>query len=86
MPTTPGIENSSPIFQICIESTLEGIKLVVNFEDVVLVYGTTKEQFNKGMLAVKSRLREKKFTIKNNEKKSNSKPVDSVFLEYSNLK
>ena len=34
------------------------------------------------MLAVKSRLREKNFTI--NEKKSNSKPVSSVsFLGYS---
>ena len=51
------------------------------FQDV-LVYGTTKEQFEKRVLAVKSRLREKSFTI--NEKKSNSKPVDSVsFLGYS---
>ena len=48
----------------------------------VLVCGTTKEQFNKRMPAVKSRLRKKNFTI--NDKKSNSKPVDSVsFLGYS---
>ena len=47
-----------------------------------MVYGTIKEQFDKRMLAVKSRLREKSFTI--NENKSNSKPVDSVsFLGYS---
>ena len=46
------------------------------------MYGTTKEQFDKRTLAVKSRLREKNFTI--NEKKSNSKPVDSIsFLGYS---
>ena len=52
------------------------------FQDDVLVYGDTKEQFDKRMLAVKSRLREKNFNI--NEKKSNSKPVDSVsFLGYS---
>ena len=52
------------------------------FQDDVLVYGTTKEQFDKRMLAVKSRLHEKNFTI--NEKQSNSKPVDSVsFLGYS---
>ena len=51
----------------------------------VLVYGTTKEQFDKRMLAVKSQLREKNVTI--NEKKSNSKPVDSTcFLGYSNSK
>ena len=52
------------------------------FQDDVLVYGTTKEQFDKRMLAVKSQLREKNFTI--NEKKSNSEPDDSVsFLGYS---
>ena len=52
------------------------------FQDDILVYGTTKEQFDKRMLAVRSRLREINFTI--NEKKSNSKPVDSVsFLGYS---
>ena len=73
---------SSAIFQNWIESTLKGIKGVVIFQDDVLMYGTTKEQLDKRMLAVKSRLREKNFTI--NEKKSNSKPVDSVrFLGYS---
>ena len=70
------------IFQNCIESNLKGIKGVVIFQDDVLVYETTKDQYEKRMLAVKSRLREKKFTI--NEKKSNSKPVSSVsFLGYS---
>ena len=55
---------------------------MVIFQDDVLVYGTTKYQYEKRMLAVKSRLREKNFTI--NEKKSNSKPVSSVsFLGYS---
>ena len=74
-----GLKNSSSIFHYCIESTLKGIKGVVSFQDHVLVYGTTKEQFDKRMLAVK---REKNYTI--NEKKSNSKPVDSVsFLGYS---
>ena len=77
-----GLKNSSSIFQNCIESTLKGIKGVVIFQDDVLVHGTTKEQFDKRMLAVKSRLREKNFTI--NETKSNSKPVESVsFLGYS---
>ena len=52
------------------------------FQDDVLVYGATKEQFDRGMLAVKSQLREKNFTI--NGKKSNSKPVDRVsFLGFS---
>ena len=77
-----GLKNFSSIFQNCIESTLKGIKGVVNFQDDVLVYGTTKDQYEKRMLAIKSRLREKNFTI--NEKKSNSKPVSSVsFLGYS---
>ena len=77
-----GLKNSSSSFQNCIESTLKGIKGVVIFQDDVLVYGTTNEQFDKRMLAVKSRLRGKNITI--NEKKSNSKPVDSVsFLGYS---
>ena len=79
------LKNSSSTFQNCIESTLKGIKGVVIFQDDVLVYGTTKDQYEKRMLAVKSRLREKKFTI--NEKKSNSKPVSSVsFLGYYVLK
>ena len=77
-----GLKNSSSIFQNCIGSTLKGIKGVVIFQDDVLVYGTTKDQYAKRMLAVKSLLREKNFTI--NEKKSNSKPVSSVsFLGYS---
>ena len=77
-----GLKNSSSIFQNCIESTLKGIKGVVIFQDDLLVYGTTKDQYEKRMLAVKSRLHEKNFTI--NEKKSNSKPVSSVsFLGYS---
>ena len=77
-----GLKISASIFQNCIESTLKRIKDVVNFQDDVLVYGTNKEQFDKRLPAVKSRLREKSFTI--NEKKSNSKPVDSVnVLRYS---
>ena len=77
-----GLKNSSSIFQNCIESTLKGIKGVVMFQDDVLVYGTTKDQYEKRMLAVRSRLREKNFSI--NEKKSTSKPVSSVsFLGYS---
>ena len=77
-----GLKNSSSIFQNYIESTLRGIKGVVIFQDEVLMYGNTKEQFDKKMLAVKSRLREKNFTI--NEKNFNSKPVDSVsILGYS---
>ena len=75
-----GLKNSSSIFQNCIQSTLKGIKGVVIFQDDVLVYETTKEQFDRRMLAVKSRQREKNFTI--NEKKFNSKPVNSVsFLD-----
>ena len=73
-----GLKNCSSIFQNCIESILKAIKGVVIFQDDVLLYGTTKEKFDKRMLAVKSRLREKNFTI--NEKKYNSKPVDSVSL------
>ena len=78
----PQGKNSSSIFQNCIESNLKGIKGVVIFHDDVLVYGTTKDQYEKRILAVKSRRREKNFTI--NENKSNSKPVSSVsFLGYS---
>ena len=36
------------------------------FQDNLLVYGTTKEQFDKRMLAVKSRLREKKRLMRKN--------------------
>ena len=77
-----GLKNSSSIFQNCIETTLKGIKGVVIFQDDVLVYGTTQEQFEKRMFAVKNRLRDKNFTI--NESKSDSKPVQSIsFLGYS---
>ena len=71
-----GLKKSSSIFQNCVESTLKGIKGVVIFQDDLLVYVTTKEQFDKRMLAIKSRPHEKNLTI--NEKKSNSKPVDSL--------
>ena len=77
-----GLKKSSSIFQNCIESTLKGIKGFVIFQDDVLLYGTIKEPFEKRMLAVKSRLREKNFTT--NEKKCNSKPVNSIsFFGYS---
>ena len=49
-----GLKNSSSIFQNCTVSTLKGIKGVVIFQDNVMVYGTTKEQFDKRILAVKS--------------------------------
>ena len=68
-----GLKNSSSIFQNCIESTLKEIKDVVVFQDDVLVYGTTKEQFDKRMLEVKTRPPAKNLTV--NEKKSHSKPV-----------
>ena len=71
-----GLKNPSSISQNCIESKLKGIKGVVIFQDDVLVYGTTKERFDKRMLAIKIRLHGKRFTI--NEKKSKSKLVDSV--------
>ena len=76
-----GLKNSSSNFQICIESKLKGIKGVVILQDGVLVYETIKEQLDKRMLAVKSRLREKNFTI---GKKSDSKAVHNIsFLGYS---
>ena len=76
-----GLKNSSSVFQNCIESTLKGIKVVVIFQDDVLVYTTTRDQYEKRMLAIKSRLRDQNFTI--DEKKSNSKPVSGVsFLGY----
>ena len=67
VPTTSGIEKLFYNLPNCVESTLKRIKGVVIFQDNVLVYGTTKEQFDKRVLAVKSRLRDKNFTI--NEKK-----------------
>ena len=49
-----GLKNSSSIFQNCIESTLKGFKGILIIQDDALVYGTTKEQFDKRTLAVKS--------------------------------
>ena len=77
-----GLKDSSSIFQNCNESILKRIEFVVIFQNDMLVYGTTKEQFDKRMLAVKSRLCDKNFVFI--EKKSNSKSVDSIsFLGYS---
>ena len=74
-----GLKNSSSIFQTCIESTFKGIEGVLIFQDDVLVFTTTKEQFAKKNLAVKSRQREKNFNT--SEKKSNTNSVS--FLGYS---
>ena len=49
-----GLKSSSSIFQNCIEFTLKVIKGVVTFQDNVLVYGNTKEQFDKRMLATRA--------------------------------
>ena len=77
-----GLKNSSSVFQNSIKSTLKGIKGVAIFQDNALVHSTAKEQFDKRMLAVQSRLREKNYTF--NKKKFNSKPVDLIsFLGYS---
>ena len=78
-----GLKNASSIFQNYIESTLRRIKGVVIFQDNVLVYGTTKEQFDKRMLAVKSRPRKENYII--NAKKSKFKTSRVSFLGYSIL-
>ena len=57
----PQGKNSPSIFLNCIESTLKGIKGDANFQDDLLVYGTTEEQFDKRMLAVRSQLGEQNF-------------------------
>ena len=56
-----GLKNSFSISQKYNESKLKGIKGVLIFQDDVLVYGTTKEQFDKRMPAVKLRLHGKNF-------------------------
>ena len=61
---THGLQNSSSIFHTCMEPILKRIKVIVSvltFQDDVLVHGNSEEQFDKRMLAVKCRLREKKF-------------------------
>ena len=78
-----GLKNSSSIIQNYIESTLKGmgVKDVVIFRDDVLAFETTKEQYEKGMLAVKIDFVRR---VSPSMKKSNSKPVSSVsFLGYS---
>ena len=65
-PLRQGLKNSSTLFQNCIESTLKGTKGVVIFQYDVLLYKSTKEQFDKRMLAFNSQLRKKNFDI--NEK------------------
>ena len=68
-----GLKNSSSIIQNCIESTLKGIKGVVIFSKS----SSTRECLQSTVAYVRNI-----FTI--NEKKSNSKQVDSVsFLGYS---
>ena len=58
------LKNSSSILQKCIESTLKGINGVeIIFLKNVLFYGSTKEQFDKRILAVESRLREKNLIL-----------------------
>ena len=60
----------------------QGIKGSVIFQADVLSYGTTKEQYEKRMLAVNSRLSEINFTI--HKKKSQTQPILCVnFLAYS---
>ena len=76
-----GLKNSSSIFQNCIESTLKGIKGVVIFQDDVLVHGTTKEQFDKRMLAVKSQLREKNFLLLMRKNLTQNQSIALVFWD-----
>ena len=63
VPTTSGIGklflNLSELHRINIQRN----QRFVIFQDDVLVYGTTKEEFDKRMLAVKSQLHEKNFTV-----------------------
>ena len=79
VPNTSGMGKTLlSIFRNCIESTLKGIKGAVIFQNDVLVYGTTQQLFDKEMLEVKSWLREKDLIF--SEKKSNTKPVNTVSL------
>ena len=79
------LKNSSSIFHNCIEPTLKGIIGVMIFQDDVLVYGTTKEQFDNRMLAVKSQLLEKNFTI-NEKNLTQNQSIALVFWDVEKIK
>ena len=74
-----GLKNLSLIFQDCIQSTLKVIKGVVIFQDNVSVCGTTKEEFDRRVFAVRVDYMRNTLLLK--RKKFNSKLVDS-FLGY----
>ena len=73
-----GLKNCSSIFAICIWSTVKGITGLVIFQDDVLIYETTNEQYQKRILAVKSRLREKIFTINEKYPINQSQALENV--------
>ena len=73
-----GLKNCSSIFAICIWSTVKGITGLVIFQDDVLIYELTNEEYQKRILAVKSRLREKIFTINEKYPINQSQALENV--------
>jgi hypothetical protein len=63
-----GINSASEIFQNIVRQLIAGIKGAINLSDDILVYGPTREEHDKALHQVLSRLRDSGATI--NEKKS----------------
>ena len=77
------LKNASSIFQNCIDSTLKGIKGVVIFQDYVLVYETTKKQFDRRMLAQSRADYMRKILLLMRKGRNQKQSIALVYLGYS---
>ena len=75
-----GMKNSAAIFQRVIEQALHGLDGVLVYQDDVAVYGETEAQRDKRVLAVRTRLRERGFTL--NEEKCVTNVDELNFLGF----
>ena len=59
-----GMKNASAIFQERTEEALKSLTGIINFQDEVLVFGNNDSQCRKRLQAVRGRLKDKSFAIK----------------------
>jgi hypothetical protein len=75
-----GMKNASAIFQRVMEQILADIKGIIIYQDDILVFAENEAALNKRLIAVKTRLNEKRITI--NWKKSTELASEISFLGF----
>jgi type IV secretory pathway VirB4 component len=78
-----GINTASVIFQKTIEHVLSNLEVVANFSDDIIVFGSTKEEHDRRLEAVLSRLNDSGLTVNESKCEFGKKSLTFFGLQFS---